>query len=292
MAAWPHGGGWKLTCNLEEMERHILQDMEKPLNFRFELPRPPAGPLVEVSSQEMERLLLRKLAESEGDPTAALWNLAQFYQRTGQSANALARLQELIPLLSDPEEKARVMLALGQTMEQRGQYGAAAGYYKQALALEPMHTRTWYFVNNNLGFSLNVMERFAEAEDYCRKAMATDPNRPNAYKNLGISMAGQGQYHEAAQYFVAATQVNAADPRAFHLLMDLLKDHPELEFDFGAAAACCRKAVETAARKVEEMKPVVHRGWKKHLFLFRAKMWAMLRRLWIGSPPEKGVLRF
>ena len=174
------------------MERHILPEMEKPLNFRFELPRPPAGPLVEVSSQVMERLLLKKLAESEGDPTAALWNLAQFYQRTGRTASALARLQELIPLLSDLEEKARCVLALGQTMEQKGDYAAAAGYYKVALALEPMHTRTWYFVNNNLGFSLNVMERFSEAEDYCRKAMATDPNRPNAYKNLGISLAGQG----------------------------------------------------------------------------------------------------
>jgi tetratricopeptide (TPR) repeat protein len=274
------------------MERHVLEKMERPLNFRFELPRPPAGPLVEVSSQEMERLLLKKLAEAGDNPTQALWNLAKFYQQAGQQAKARARLQELIPLVPDAEGKARCLLALGQTMERTGQYAAAAGYYKQALALEPMQTWTWYFVNNNLGFSLNVMERFAEAEDYCRKAMTTDPNRPNAYKNLGLSLAGQGRYHEAAQCFVAATQVNAADPRAFHLLLDLLKDHPELEYDFGTAAACCRKAVETAARKVEEMKPVVHRGWKKHFFLFRAKVWAMVRRLWTGSTPEKDGLRF
>jgi tetratricopeptide (TPR) repeat protein len=266
--------------------------MEKPLNFRFELPRPPVGPLVEVSSHEMERLLFRKLAESENNPTLALWSLAQFYQRTGQHDKALARLRQLIPLLADPEEKARCMLALGQTMELTGRYPAAAGYYKQALALEPMHTWTWYFINNNLGFSLNVMEHFADAENYCRKALATDPNRPNAYKNLGISLAGQGHYNEAAQCFVAATQVNAADPRAFHLLLDLLKEHSELEYDFETAAACCRKAVETAARKVEEMKPVVHRGWKKHFFLCRARFWAMLRRLWTGSPSDKGVLRF
>src|SRR5580658_10961109 len=107
--------------------------MEKPLNFRFELPRPPVGPLVEVSSQEMESLLLRKLAESENNPTLPLWNLAQFYQRTGQHDEALARLRQLNPLLPDPEEKARCMLALGQTMELKHQYPAAAGYYKQAL---------------------------------------------------------------------------------------------------------------------------------------------------------------
>ena len=261
--------------------------MENHLKFRFEFPRPPVGPLVEVSSQEMEKLLLRKLEDSENNPTQALWQLALFYKQIRQNSKALTRLQELLLLVWDPEERAKCVLMMGQTMEQTGNYAAAAGYYKQALALEPMHTLTWYSINNNLGFSLNVMERFAEAEPYCRRAMQTDPNQPNAYKNLGISLAGLGQYREAAQCYVAATQVNAADPRAFHLLMDLLKNHPELEFDFATAADCCRKAVETAARKVEAMKPVIHRGWKKHFILFRAKAWAMIRRLWTGSPTER-----
>jgi tetratricopeptide (TPR) repeat protein len=260
--------------------------MENNLKFRFEFPKPPVGPLVEVSSREMENLLLRKLQESENNPTQALWQLALFYKQSRQNGKALTRLQELLPLVPDPEERAKCILTLGQTMEQTRNYAAAVGYYKQALALEPMHTWTWYYVNNNLGFSLNVMERFVQAESYCRRAMQADPNRPNAYKNLGLSLAGQGQYREAAQCYIAATQVNAADPRAFHLLMDLLKTHPELEFDFETAADCCRKAVETAARKVEAMKPVIHRGWKKHFILFRAKVWAMLRRLWTGSPEE------
>src|SRR5580658_9654295 len=257
----------------------FIRNMEKPLNFRFELPRPPVGPLVEVSSKEMENLLLRKLEESENNPTQPLWQLALFYKQTRQNGKALTRLQELLPLLPEPEERAKCVLTLGQTMEQTGQYSAAVGYYKQALALEPMHTWTWYFVNNNLGFSLNVMDRFAEAEPYCRKALATDPNRPNAYKNLGLSLAGQGQYREAAQCYVAATQVNAADPRAFHLLMDLLKNHAELEYDFQPAASGCRKAVEAAARQVEAMKPVIHRGWKKRLFLVRTKVWGLVRLL-------------
>jgi tetratricopeptide (TPR) repeat protein len=266
--------------------------MEKPLKFRFELPRPPAGPLVEVSSEEMERLLLKKLAESENNPTQPLWQLALFYKQLRQHGKALTRLQELLPLLPEPEERARCILTMGQTTEQTGNYAAAAGYYKQALALEPMHTWTWYFVNNNLGFTLNIMERFAEAEPYCRRAIETDPNRPNAYKNLGLSLAGQGQYREAAQCYVAATQVNATDPRAFHLLMDLLKTHSELEYDFQTAATCCRKAVETAARQIEAMKPVIHRGWKKRFFLFRAKVWALIRRLWTGSPSKTGGTRF
>ncbi|HEY3864229.1 MAG TPA: tetratricopeptide repeat protein [Verrucomicrobiae bacterium] len=260
--------------------------MEEPLKFQFELPRTPMGPLVEVSTRDMEKLLLKKLQESENNPTQALWQLALFYKQTRQHGKALTRLQELMPMVPDPEERAKCVLTMGQTMEQTGNYASAVGYYKQALALEPMNTWTWYFINNNLGFSLNIMQRFAEAEPYCRRAIQTDPNRSNAYKNLGLSLSGQGQYREAAQCYVAATQTNAADPRAFHLLMDLLKDHPELEYDFQAAAIGCRKAVETAARKVEEMKPVIHRGWKKRIILFRARILAMLRRLWVGSPPE------
>jgi tetratricopeptide (TPR) repeat protein len=257
--------------------------MERPLDFRFELPRPPVGPLVEVSSGEMERLLLKQLEEVPDDPAQALWQLAHFYKDTGQNDKALVRLRQLLQLLPDPESRAKCILTMGQVMEQAGDFAAAAGYYKQALALEPMHTWTWYFINNNLGFSLISLERFAEAEQYCRRAIQTDPNRPNAYKNLGLALSGHGQYREAAQCFIAATQVNAADDRAFRLLRDLLNDRPELEYEFEGAALSCQKAVEAAARKVQEMKPVIHRGWRKHLILFRAKARALFRRLWTGS---------
>jgi tetratricopeptide (TPR) repeat protein len=257
--------------------------MEKPLDFRFELPRPPGGPLVEVSSHEMEKFLLKRLDEAGDDPVQALWQLARFYKQTRQPDKALLRLRQLLEWLPAAEDRARCFLNMGQAMEQSRHFPAAAGYYKEALALEPMHTSTWYFVNNNLGFCLTALDRFAEAEVYCRKAIETDPNRPNAYRNLGAALSAQGQYRDAAQCFIAATQVNAADDRAFRLLRDLLRDHPELEFEFETAAACCQKAVEAAARKLQELQPTVHRGWRKHLILLSAKIRALFRHLWNGS---------
>src|SRR5207249_4331376 len=119
-----------------------------------------------------------------------------------------------------------------------------------------------YFINNNLGFSLNTLEQFAAGEKYCRRAIEIDPNRPNAYKNLGIALTGQGQYHDAAKCFVTATQVNAADPRALRLLQDLINQHPELAYEFEKAAELCQKATELAAGKAAELKPVVYRGWR------------------------------
>ena len=121
------------------------------------------------------------------------------------------------------------------------------------------------------------MGQFAEGEIYCRKALEIDPNRPNAHKNLGIALAGQGHYHDAARCFVAATQANAADPRAFRLLQDLVNEHPELEFEFQGALAACRKAVEAVAKKAEEMKPIVHRGWRKQWILFCGKVKSLLQ---------------
>jgi tetratricopeptide (TPR) repeat protein len=252
--------------------------MDKQIDFRFSIPRAPAGPVVELSPEETEKMLLKNLAAAQADPTQALWQLAQFYKLSKQHEKALERLRQLMERLPDPEEKAECVLTMGQAMEQVQDYPAAIRYYKEALGLEPTHTFTWYFINNNLGFSLNTLDQFAEGETYCRKAIEVDPTRPNAYKNLGIALAGQGRYPDAARCFVAATQANAADARAFHLLQDLLKQHPELEYEFQGAAESCQKAVAAVARRVEELKPVVHRGWRKKLFLLRLRLRSILQR--------------
>jgi tetratricopeptide (TPR) repeat protein len=232
---------------------------------------------VELSNAEAEKMLLSKLEESKADPTAALWNLAQFYKLSKQHEKALERLRQLMERLPNPEQKAECVLTMGQAMEQVNDFPAAVRYYKEALALEPTHTFTWYFINNNLGFSLNTLGQFSEGEVYCRKALEIEPGRPNAHKNLGISLQGQGEFREAARCFIAATQANAADARAFRLLQELLKQHPELEFEFQSAVDCCRKAVDVAARKAQELKPTVHRGWRKRLLL----LWPKLGRLFL-----------
>jgi tetratricopeptide (TPR) repeat protein len=249
--------------------------MNERLEFRFSVPRAPDGPLVELSNEEVEKMLLRKLEESQANPTQALWDLAQFYKLAKQHEKALERLRQLMERLPNPEQKAECVLTMGQAMEQVGDYPAAVRYYKEALALEPTHTFTWYFINNNLGFSLNTLGQFSEGETYCRKALEIDPTRPNAHKNLAIALEGQGQYQEAARCFIAATQANAADGRAFHLLQDLIKQHPELEFEFEDAVECCQKAVEVAAKKAQELRPTIHRGWRKHAIL----LWSRLRNL-------------
>ena len=255
------------------------RNMESRLDFRYSIPRPLEGPLVELSAEEAEKLLLKRLDEAKADPTEALWQLAHFYKQVKQHEKALERLRQLMQRLPDPEQKAQCVLTMGQAMEQVGDYRTAVRYYKEALALEPTHTFTWYLINNNLGFSLNTLGQFEQGENYCRKAIEAAPTRPNAHKNLGIALAGRGEYREAARSFVTATQADAADARAFHLLQDLLRKHPELEYEFEAVAESCQKAVEFAAKHGEERKPVVLRGWRKHLFLLRMKLRSIWKRI-------------
>jgi len=126
---------------------------------------------------------------------------------------------------------------------------------------------------------LNTLGQFAEGEIYCRRAIGIDPRRPNAFKNLGIALSGQGNYRAAARAFIAATQANAADGRAFQLLEGLLKQHPELEYEFEDELECCRKAVEAVAQRAAELRPVVQKGWRKTLVLLRLRLQSALRRV-------------
>ena len=258
------------------------------MDFRFQLPKPATGPLVELTAAETEKLLLKKVVEAGENPKPALWDLAQFYKLNKQHEKALECLRQLIALLPGPEEKASCIFTMGQAMEQVSDYPAAILYYKEALTLEPASTFTWYFIHNNLGFSLNSLQRFDEGEQYCREAIKIDPNRPNGYKNLGLALIGQGRHREAASSFVLATQANSADARAFHLLVELLQQHPELAYEFQDAVDMCRKAIEVATKKSDELQPVIYRGWKKQVFLLKMKIQSFFRRLRGNSESPKG----
>ncbi|HSS96375.1 MAG TPA: tetratricopeptide repeat protein [Terriglobales bacterium] len=239
-----------------------------------------------MSAAEMEKALLKRV-EDEKESTEALWRLARWYQHSKQIEKGVSCLRQILAQMPDPENKAGCVLAMGQMMETAEDYAAAVRYYKEALAMEPTHTSNWYFINNNLGFSLNTLGEFVEGETYCRRAIDIDPNLPNAHKNLGISLAGQGEYRKAAKRFVTATQVNAADGRALRLLQDLIKQHPELAYDFEEAAACCQKATEVATKKAAALEPVIYRGWRKRLILFQMKLRFTFQRIWKRARDEK-----
>jgi tetratricopeptide (TPR) repeat protein len=114
-------------------------------------------------------------------------------------------------------------------MERRRDYESAIACYSLAFGLEPENDDVWYFLHNNLGFCLNQFAKYAEAEPYCLQAIEINPHRHNAFKNLAVSLQGQGDYIAAAQLYLRATEIAPHDPRAEQHLEALLRDHPEIE---------------------------------------------------------------
>lgn len=228
--------------------------MSEEWQFRYAVPPPPPGVQIQLTAEEAEKMLLARLADPKEDPKDSLWELARFYCAVKRYDDAVNRLREIIAATDDVEDQAGCVLAMGQTMEQAGNYHAAVKFYREAFALEPMRTHTWYFINNNLGFCLNTIGSPAEGEKFCRAAIDINADLPNGYKNLGISLAAQGRYREATQCYVQATKVNASDARSLRLLKELLAGHAELWEEFKIDLRCCEEAVKVAQQAVERAK--------------------------------------
>jgi len=141
---------------------------------------------------------------------------------------ARRRLESELSSTDDPEKQAFYCLKLGALMEDLQDFESAARWYSRGHALEPLDPSVSYFLNNNLGYSLNQLGRFVEAEGYCRIAIEVDGARHNAHKNLGVALNGQKFFAEAAACFVTATRACPQDGRALLLLQKLVAEQPEL----------------------------------------------------------------
>jgi tetratricopeptide (TPR) repeat protein len=223
-----------------------------------------------VTAEEAESYLLRQLEERGGKCKETIWQLSRLRSMMGKHSQAIAHVQRLLQLTDDIEENASCFLALGQLMEQTGDFAAAIKYYRGGLLLKPTQSTTRYWINNNLGYCLNMLERCDKAEAFLRRAIRIAPNRSNAYKNLGLSFQGRSDYRKAAQCFIRALKANASDARPLKHLEELAKAHPEVlrEIpDLAGQIEMCRKAVALA----EQAKPDWEKHWKEQRRKQKAK---------------------
>ena len=215
-----------------------------------------------MTAEEAEQFLLKQLEERNGKCKKTLWQLARVYSHMKRHEDALNCIYKLMQLSDEREENASFFLALGQLMEQMRDFPAAIEYYRGAFCLKPSRTRVWYLVHNNLGFCLNVLKRYDEAEGYLESAIKIDPSRSNAYKNLGLCFMGRGRFVKAIENFVAALRADASDPRTLGHLEELLADRPELFEkipDLTKILTDCRRAVRAA----HDCQPDFEKHWKE-----------------------------
>ena len=206
----------------------MTEKNELPDGYSFSLPKPPPPGAKTMSFEEVEGELLIIAAEREAQLRQAYYKLVVLYHETGRYDKELVYIQTLIGMATNVGEKAHYFLTLGQLMEKLSDFAAAVDYYTQARALEPVDQQVWYFIHNNLGYSLNMLGRYDEGEHYCRLALRINPKLYNAHKNLGMALEGQNRPSEAAACYIEAVKADATNQRAFHHLENLLQKTPNL----------------------------------------------------------------
>ena len=236
-----------------------LEDLQTPepppsgsadMRFQYTVSGLPTG--TAVTREEMEKVALEQVEANDGERETGLWNLTMVYSRTDRHQEAIACLEQLLDDDDDPEKRGSCYLALGQTMEKMRDYAAACRYYRRALLHEPLNTPTWYYIHNNLGYSLSQLGAHQEALPLLRQAAKIAPDRPNAYKNIGMALEALGRHAEAATCYISATQVDASDGRSLGLLETMVEAHPELLVDvpeLQQQLEACREAVRVAAEQ-------------------------------------------
>jgi len=94
----------------------------------------------------------------------------------------------------------------GALYEAAGEYDEAVEIYREAIEMAPSDARAYY----HAGRAYAAMGMMAEVRDYMGRAMALNPNyRPFAYVSLGIALAKDEDYEQAATFFEKALE---ADP--------------------------------------------------------------------------------
>jgi tetratricopeptide (TPR) repeat protein len=216
----------------------------------FRRKRPTVG--VPVSAGAYEKHLLSGLDDQNTDRQDIRLKLMVFYRSLCRAADAMYYAEQYLSDASDTEERVMAHFVLGQAMEHIRDFESALRFYLQGFELESDDQFYQYFFRNNIGFCLNQLQRYEEAEAYLLEATQIDPSRANAFKNLGLSFQGQGKFGEAAGSFIAAVRTDASDPRALRHLEELVEQHREVHTaipDLNYHIRKCREAVEYVRKR-------------------------------------------
>lgn len=223
---------------------------------------PTGGDLRAMTKEQAEQWYLEKIEEGGGKDAHLMEQLLILYLHTEETEKATSCVQRLFEILESDGERSYLLFRLGQISEQTGDYSAAERFYRDSHSMNPPHPDIQYWVNNNLGYCLNVLGRPGEAETYLKSAIELYPTRSNAFKNLGLCYQALGRLADAVEQFIAATRANAADRRSLSHLEKLLQDHPEFHEtvpNLSERLENCRAAVAYA----DSMAPDYKAYWRK-----------------------------
>ena len=137
--------------------------------------------------------------------------LSEAYANLGVILKALGRYDEAIDALaqaavldSASPQAAELHVHMGQAAQKNGQPEAAAGYYIQALELDPHHAQALHW----LAMLRAKQQRFDEALELFQQLIDIDPNDATAHGDMGLVLFYLGRSAEALQSFDQALSLD------------------------------------------------------------------------------------
>jgi tetratricopeptide (TPR) repeat protein len=187
-------------------------------------------PVSAIGEQDTEKLLIERLENSQSEDDHFRWLLfiVGYYRGIQKTDAAMALLRQFIETSRSEERRAHCHLTLGQIATDEQGFLAALGHFETALALNPKKRKILYVLHNNAGYCLNMLGNYTEGERHCRKAIEINWTRASGYRNLGLSLKGQGNIVAAVWALVEAAKLDISDERSRVLLQTLVAQNPDL----------------------------------------------------------------
>lgn len=141
--------------------------------------------------------------------------LGRSLEKRGEVAQATAAYLEAV---KQDSTRADAYLRLAAIHDQQHKFGDAMAYYRKALAVQPDNADAYC----NLGYSFYLRSRWDDAEKNLRRAIVLEPGHERAHNNLGFVLAHTGRVEEALAEFRkgGCTEADAHINVAFSLTLE------------------------------------------------------------------------
>ena len=146
----------------------------------------------------------RVAVEQRSDYSEIHADLGVILKALGRYDEAIDALAQAAVLDSASPQAAELHVHMGQAAQKNGQPEAAAGYYIQALELDPHHAQALHW----LAMLRAKQQRFDEALELFQQLIDLDPNDATAHGDMGLVLFYLGRSAEALQSFDQALSLD------------------------------------------------------------------------------------